>query len=191
MSLESKIKKIFRDKVRLNEKFTALDIANDFRGKEHKKAIDCLGILWKTGEIISFGYTRSLTGKGEYVYHPRGEYPPRGDFEVPKDELMFVVSKTEPSVRSRYLKRSSRGDGAVEIPSILVSKLKLKAGDKVYGNFDIVNSELVISRKNNGGIEFTIYKTGETRIPKKVVEKYFPNNRDFSVRIVGLELRLS
>lgn len=221
MDIKHTIKTIFKDKARSNEMFTAVDVTKQIGDVAHRKIREALHDLWSTGEITSLGYTRSLqrmnvtNDHGQtleaYVYHPRGVDPSNytnreqtldpnttGPDEVqyapqPSTPTVTVTTSSQPrsNVRSRYLSRHTRSDGAIEIPGVLVSKLQAQAGDTVYGLFDQTSQELVISGRNNGGIPFTIYKTGETRVPKRLVEKHFPNNTRFSVRVVGSELRIS
>jgi len=216
MDIKETIRIIFKDKARSNEMFTAVDLTKQIGDVSHRHVRDTLHDMWRAGEITGLDYTRSLERmnvKDEhgnpleaYVYHPRtvsaSSYTNRDQTLDPNtsgpDDAQYAPppstrpaqSNTSASVKSRYLSRHTRSDRAIEIPGALVSKLQKQAGDSIYGYFQ--NGEIIITGQNTtGSTRFKIYKTGETRVPRRLVEKHFPNNTNFSVRIVGAELRIS
>lgn len=163
---------------------------------------------------------RMHNGQEAYVYGPRGvpasHYTNRGQTLDPattgSDDTQYAppitkqqyidtmvgfgkeILKRNDAPSARFLSRHTRSDGAIEIPGVLVSKINASNGDQLYGYFDDAEKELVISPEEKAGksnVPFHVYRTGETRVPKKLVSTFFPGQDNFCVRIRGKELRIS
>lgn len=208
------VRNVFKDKARSCEMFTSVDITKQTCDISHKFVREALHELWSSGEITSLDYTRTLermsNGQDAFVYGPRGisasSYTNRGqtldpattgsdDVQyAPRDTARVISTPSNDTVPAKYLSRHTRSDGAIEIPGTLVSKINTNKGNLLYGYFDDSRKELVITTDDKPGKKataFHVYRTGETRVPRKLVSAFFPGQIHFSVQVDGGELRVS
>jgi hypothetical protein len=150
-------------------------------------------------------------GFDAFVYHPIGTDP--GYYTNRDQTLGWDSGSSKPifaqapntttttnktmgtSLPSRYEQRRVRSDGSIGIPKSVLSTLgKLSWGDKVYGYYDDTSGEIVLTSKKphhqDDFRSFFVYLKGGARVPKRLINKYWPNQGKFRLIATGGELRI-